>query len=167
MTRVCNRCNNEKDLELFTKNRSKSLGYDSLCKECRSSERKSKEYRIKERSRINSNPELKTKRNSYTYDWKKNNKDKVKKTQKNWFLKNLYGITLDQYNTIFTSQEGKCAICEIHQSELSKSLAVDHDHETGKIRNLLCADCNTALGLAKENPDLLIKMSEYIKLHKE
>ena len=158
MIRICNNCKEEKNLDLFVKNKSKPLGYDYLCKDCKNKERRTEDYRSKERSRIKNNPELREKRNRYSYDWKNKNKDKTFKTQKNWFLKKLYGITLEQYNMMFTAQEGKCALCERHQSILPKSLAVDHNHETGKIRKLLCADCNTALALAKESTDLLIKM---------
>lgn len=62
-----------------------------------------------------------------------------------------YGITVDIYNKIYNKQEGKCAICNIHQSKLRRSLNVDHDHTTGLVRGLLCYSCNLQLGAYKDN----------------
>src|SRR5690606_19146421 len=71
------------------------------------------------------------------------------------YLKTTYGITLDEYNELFAAQDGCCASCGVHQSELSKPLFVDHDHETGEIRGLLCQHCNTALGYARDDVNIL------------
>lgn len=76
--------------------------------------------------------------------------------------KNLYGITLEDYNNMFASQNGCCKICGTHQSELSKALSVDHCHNTLKVRGLLCGLCNTSLGGFKDNIDLLTKAIEYL-----
>jgi len=57
-----------------------------------------------------------------------------------------YGLSVKDWQLLFDKQEGKCAICGKHQSELSVALAVDHNHVTGKIRGLLCTKCNTGLG---------------------
>ena len=62
------------------------------------------------------------------------------------YLKRQYGISIDEYNLMFEVQQGKCAICGKHQTELKGVLVVDHCHETGKIRGLLCNDCNKGLG---------------------
>ena len=64
-------------------------------------------------------------------------------------IKHLYG-ELD-YNLIFEEQNGCCAICGRHQSQLSQSLCVDHDHKTGEIRGLLCSDCNLGLGCFQDS----------------
>lgn len=72
-------------------------------------------------------------------------------TAKKAHYKKQYGITLEDYNTLFNNQNGHCAICNLHQSELSRALAVDHCHITGKIRGLLCSNCNTSLGLLKDS----------------
>lgn len=147
----------------FQKKKSGRFGVVAICKSCESNKRSLPEYRAKERLRINSNPGLLKKRNEQTKKWKFENKSKVAKIQKNWFLKNLYGIGISEYNLMYENQNGRCAICNTHQSELKKSLCVDHDHETGKIRGLLCSDCNTSLGLAKENVEILHKMIRYLK----
>lgn len=62
-------------------------------------------------------------------------------------LKERYQLTIEDYNKLFQEQQGCCAICGKHQSELKHRLNVDHNHKTGKIRGLLCPKCNTALGV--------------------
>jgi len=63
------------------------------------------------------------------------------------------------YNAMWAAQDGLCAICRL---ECSKSLAVDHDHKTGKIRGLLCKKCNMALGLLKDDIQLMSRAIEYL-----
>jgi len=109
--------------------------------------------------------------------WREENKDSLKKhlsdyykenaeSYKSSYLMRTYGITLEDYNEMFSEQSGCCAICNTHQSEFKKSLCVDHCHTTGKVRGLLCQFCNTALGMMKDNPELLIKGAEYVNKHK-
>lgn len=90
-----------------------------------------------------------------------------RRNQKNYtkekHLKNRYGITLNEYNLMFSEQKGCCKICGTHQSELKKSLAVDHCHTQGDVRGLLCQNCNTALGLFKDNIKALENAIEYLK----
>jgi hypothetical protein len=74
-----------------------------------------------------------------------------------------YGISLDQYDAIFAKQEGKCAICNRHQSEFKRALAVDHSHETSKVRGLLCFACNSGIGKLQDNPDLLDSAARYLR----
>lgn len=78
-------------------------------------------------------------------------------------LKTKYGINNKQYNQLFKQQNGKCKICSISQNELFARLVVDHDHKTKKVRALLCHNCNTGLGLFKENINSLIKAIEYLQ----
>src|SRR5450830_834703 len=61
--------------------------------------------------------------------------------------KKLYGISLVQYNEMLDKQEYRCAMCDRQVSEFSKALHVDHNHSTGKVRGLLCVNCNSGLGL--------------------
>lgn len=77
-------------------------------------------------------------------------------------LRNLYGITLEDYNQIFAEQNGSCLICGKSQLELKKRLHVDHDHKTGKIRGLLCNSCNQGLGYFKDNKESLLKAIKYL-----
>ena len=89
----------------------------------------------------------------------KHRKEQVKDYQLSYY----FGISLDEYNKMFDSQQGCCAICGTHQSSLSKSLAVDHDHITGKVRGLLCNKCNAALGLLKDDPEVVKKAAGYLE----
>lgn len=70
-------------------------------------------------------------------------KDRFKKNARSWHLKKKYGITVEQYDEILKSQYGSCAICD---RIFDINLAVDHNHETGKIRGLLCFVCNVTVG---------------------
>ena len=75
-----------------------------------------------------------------------------------------YGLSTDEYNALFASQKGCCAVCGAHQGVLNHTLYIDHDHNTGKVRGLLCSRCNQAVGYA-ESPDL-DKILAYIEKFK-
>lgn len=70
-----------------------------------------------------------------------------------------YNITRDCYDTMLTAQGGKCIICDEHYGS---DLRVDHDHETNEIRGLLCSNCNSGLGLFKENANRMQRAIEYL-----
>ena len=84
-------------------------------------------------------------------------------------LKKRYGVTVEQYNEMLAEQNGVCAVCEKPEANeiggKTPSLAVDHDHKTGKIRALLCSNCNRALGLFNDDPALLAKAQSYVLYH--
>jgi hypothetical protein len=92
----------------------------------------------------------------------KSKKGKTKDT----YLQREYGITIEQYDEMLLLQNHSCAICKIHIVNLDKELAVDHDHETGEVRELLCSNCNTALGLIKDKSWVAHRMFRYLKKHK-
>ena len=87
-----------------------------------------------------------------------NNKDNVKNT----YLQTNYGITLEHYNLLLEEQNKKCKICN-KNCPTGKSLAVDHNHETGKVRGLLCKNCNIGLGMFFDNLDFLESAVLYLK----
>lgn len=76
-------------------------------------------------------------------------------------LKRYFGITIDEYNQLFDTQDGKCAICS-NPTEKDKNLSIDHNHITGKTRGLLCSKCNFALGLVNEDISILQNMIKYL-----
>lgn len=80
-------------------------------------------------------------------------------------LRYSYGMTKDQHNEIYAKQNGVCAICKKPPKTRSgvKGLYVDHNHETGKPRALLCQHCNSALGFASDSPELLRAMADYLE----
>jgi prolyl oligopeptidase PreP (S9A serine peptidase family) len=94
---------------------------------------------------------------------KKYNKENPDK-RKSAILKYEYGITLDQYNEMFKAQEGKCAICERHQNKLTRTLCVDHDHKTNKVRALLCLTCNTDVSVVENR---LEEMTNYLNKYRK
>ena len=81
------------------------------------------------------------------------------------YYKKKYGISLQDYNDMFATQEGCCSICGRHQVEFKKSLHVDHCHDTGKVRELLCQSCNTGIGSLQDDPELLRVAIEYLEKH--
>lgn len=80
----------------------------------------------------------------------------------NTHLKSWYGITIEQYEEKLKEQNFACAICRRDQSLFKKRLHVDHNHETGKVRGLLCMDCNTRLETL-ENKEFCMKASLYFQ----
>lgn len=74
-----------------------------------------------------------------------------------------YGITLTDYDEMLESQGGGCAICGKTAEENDRRLCVDHDHETGEIRGLLCTQCNHALGLLQDSPEICKQAMLYLQ----
>ena len=99
-----------------------------------------------------------------TKTYHKNNRDKVIKQQLISHRRRQYGISEEQYNNMILSQNNICAICN---KPSSKTLHIDHDHETGKVRGLLCSSCNTAIGLFKEDIDSLSAAIKYLSSYQE
>jgi hypothetical protein len=82
--------------------------------------------------------------------------------QKAYSLRQLYGITAEQYAQMLDDQKGVCAICNSNNG--GKSLAVDHVHdESRRVRGLLCAKCNAGIGMFRDEPELLIKAIAYLE----
>ena len=79
-------------------------------------------------------------------------------------LSKAYGISFDTYIEMAIEQDGLCAICQ-KPSVLGKHLRVDHDHETGAVRGLLCDGCNVALGFVYEDVRTLQRMIDYLNKH--
>lgn len=85
------------------------------------------------------------------------NKDRWRNNE----FKRKYGITVDDYNQLLTEQQGCCKMCGKHESELNKSLCIDHCHHSGHVRALLCSNCNLAFGLLFEDTDIMKSMIKY------
>lgn len=77
-----------------------------------------------------------------------------------------FGITLDDYCKMLEDQNGQCAICGTNRQP-KKALCVDHDHDTGEIRGLLCMKCNVALGLMDNNIESLQNAINYLRKLKD
>lgn len=85
-------------------------------------------------------------------------------------IRRYYGMSAEQYASKLLAQGGVCAICARPETVVLhgtvKPLSVDHDHETGEIRELLCNACNHMLGHAEENSDVLDRAAAYLRKHK-
>lgn len=83
------------------------------------------------------------------------------KTQRKILLKKRYGLSLEGYAAMLDRQNGVCAICR--EKEVNKPLGVDHDHKTGKVRDLLCDSCNLGLGRFNDDPARLRGGADYVE----
>jgi hypothetical protein len=75
-------------------------------------------------------------------------------------LKKHYGMSEQDYNALLEKQEGRCAICNNY-----RKLVVDHCHQYGTVRALLCSNCNSAIGLLAENPFTIKAAAAYVEAH--
>lgn len=89
------------------------------------------------------------------------NRELINIRRMNSYLKCAYGITYEQQKQMFIAQEGKCAICGRPFTD-RKNMHVDHDHNTGQVRELLCQNCNQGIGLLNEDISLLSKAINYL-----
>ncbi len=85
-----------------------------------------------------------------------------------WRLAKKYNMTTEEFSALLKKQRGKCRICGTKSehwwtNEFNGGLHIDHHHGCGSVRGLLCSDCNTALGLLKENEKLFIQAAKYLK----
>lgn len=91
--------------------------------------------------------------------WRKNNHYKR--------LKYIYGVSLEDIKQIYKIQNELCAICGGKQIKGTNAwgvdLHIDHNHKNGKVRGLLCRNCNTGIGLFDDNPELLLKAIKYLE----
>ena len=79
-----------------------------------------------------------------------------------------YGISQETFDLILARQENRCAICKRIFDTTAHRLKpnVDHDHKTREVRALLCGYCNSALGELQDDPQIVLRAYEYLKLHK-
>ena len=130
---ICTRCNKSQPASEFSPDRRKKSGLQARCKTC-------------------------------CNQWQKENPEFSRK----WFFQKKYGITIGQYELMHKEQDGKCACCgqpeyrRDHRTNKLRLLCVDHDHGTGRVRALLCDDCNVAVGRMKELPERAMMLYNYL-----
>lgn len=159
--RTCSKCGKEKSDDKFYSRRE---GWRlRTCKECvRAASRAWRDANVE---RVNArvkawnaaNPE-RVKAN--TLAWQRANPESRRSSQ----LKHHYGITLQEWGVMLGKQEGLCAIC---CSVLDRGMHthVDHDHNTGKVRALLCSQCNKGIGCFRDDAENLVLAAKYIQDH--
>jgi len=159
-TKICYQCKSEKTFANFYKDKTKTDGLSPRCIDC--DKKKATNFRQNNKEKVSE-----THKKYYI-----KNKDtilatiKTKRLQlRNGELKRDYGITLEDYNNMFEEQNGVCAICGKPETSKYTNLQVDHNHVTGKIRELLCGKCNRMLGHVNDNIDILKSAIEYLEKH--
>ncbi len=161
-------------------------GYRLRCKECTHRIRvrnyiKNPEKYIKNASvwksenRYRINEQVRQDRIDNPEKYKKWSEDHYKRNRDNLSIKKSLKerkIDKDFYDKMLKEQDNLCAICDLAERRMARNseqptrLCIDHDHETGTVRQLLCHDCNTALGKMKDSPELLLKAADYLIKHK-
>lgn len=84
------------------------------------------------------------------------------KNYKDTWLKYTYGISIEDYEQMIIDQNECCAICGKQQNEFNKPLFIDHNHDTGEIRGLLCLKCNSGIGLLNDDPEIIQMALNYL-----
>ena len=138
--KTCTKCGQQKPLDEFyrfnPRPRNPEGGHFGECKECNRA--RGRAYMASRRA---ADPE---------YSWKQS-------------LKRLYGITPDEYFELLAAQGGGCAICTAEKpGGRGKRFHVDHDHETGEVRGLLCHACNIGLGAFGDDIDRMTAAMAYL-----
>ena len=102
-------------------------------------------------------PETKKKDYKRNRRWRKEHKERYIYSQFKSRLKLEYNMTMEEFRAMETKQQGCCALCEREEF-----LVIDHNHETGKVRGLLCRACNLLVGVLEKFEDLLPKVGDYL-----
>jgi hypothetical protein len=133
----CNKCGKDKSIHDFCIDKTRPSGHSKPCKSCHTEDGRK---------------------------YKKDNPLKVKQYFRNNHLAKTYGVSTDWYKLKIESQNNLCAICKRSESAYG-NLCVDHDHNTGKVRDLLCNRCNSAIGFLDEDILRFEAAIEYLKKH--
>lgn len=97
-----------------------------------------------------------------TQRWKERNPEKWQRIRRNSVLKREFGITLHDFERMLEAQDFKCAICH---GELVPWPHLDHNHETGAVREILCGSCNLGIGHVRDDPVIADAMAAYLRRH--
>lgn len=157
-TKTCSRCQFDKDVDQFDNDSSRKDGRYPYCKECSKAAKRTSNAKLKAE-----NPEEWARRRAeYVLRYKERHPERIKETERRVGLKRKYGITLEEYNDILIQQGGCCAICG-YVPHPDQNFPVDHCHDSGRVRAILCPKCNLGLGNFNEDPDLLEAAAEYLR----
>jgi peptide methionine sulfoxide reductase MsrB len=141
-TKRCGKCGDTKPITDFSLNKGKGDGHHYWCKLC------ANEYNRMRNQRVYTEAFIRAKN-----------------------LKQLYGMSSEDYQLIFLAQNGVCAACGQpetaidHRTKQVKNLQIDHCHTTGRVRALLCKECNNALGLLHDDKERIRLLLRYVEFH--
>lgn len=149
----CSKCGQKKNLSEFGKDKRTSDGYFCWCKLC------AKHYRTKWARQDRKKYPEKYLTRSREYSTK--NAKRVKAKGRKSKLKINYDLSVEDWEKMYIDQKGVCAICD--GFILSEQMQVDHNHQTRRVRKLLCRRCNTLLGWVEKYPRLVKLCFEYLR----
>lgn len=149
----CSVCGESKDLDAFNRRKDSRDGLQPKCKVCERAYKRAWKDRNQERARI-------TRR-----AWRIANPEAYQAIRRRDHLKYRYGLTEPEYLCLFETQDGCCALCETPGTLWPNPghLKVDHCHETGVVRGLLCTTCNLGLGMLGDNSTGLERALAYLR----
>ncbi len=120
-----------------------------------------------EKKKANTKPELhKEDQNLRAKKSYWNLSEEARKVRSRKTLCRRYGMTPEVYDAMLERQGGGCKICGTKTPSKGKSFHVDHCHRTGRVRGILCHHCNVAIGLLREDVDIVRKVLEYLEIHR-
>lgn len=149
MKKRCSKCKKQRAISKFYKNKSKKDGYDEYCRDCRNA----RTTLYKQTSTQHAKKARQAGKKYY-----KKNRDYILKKARRTFLKRKYGLSKAAYKKMLESQDYVCAVCGS-----DSRLVVDHDHNTGKVRGLLCYRCNIGLGYFERDFSWLRAAKKYLR----
>lgn len=178
-TKKCTTCKIEQPLSEYRKDASRSNGIHPTCNSCNKEIQRKWYKNNKEKARNNSSKryhEQKDIINAKRRENRKNNPEEVRAKARShynpiaskvasWKNAGIKDMTYERYLSMSDAQNNSCAICNTHQSSLKRQLSVDHNHDTGEARGLLCDACNGGIGKLKDSVNLLEKAIKYLKDH--
>jgi hypothetical protein len=144
--RVCPNCDRTLHVSHFYKSTQTKDRLERHCKDCQRAYVVDWQRRNKEKF------------NSYQREWRSQNKEKHAASAKYSKIRNKYGLSREEYDSLM--EQSHCGICDADLTE--RKPALDHCHATGKIRGVLCSQCNTGLGMFHNNPEALRRAAEYL-----
>lgn len=163
--KTCKRCNESKPLSDFYKEKRSPDGLYARCKSCHIKQVNGEIAPIKYRNPSVNSKNRKAKRPFIGPVKPKNVNKYIYKYYDRSPTYRQYGLTHQEFQDLYDSSKGLCAICGTSEEDNGRALAIDHCHDTLKVRGLLCDRCNHGLGHFKDNPDFLNAAIEYLKSH--
>lgn len=127
------------------------------CRDC-STQKDADQFDLREKNGINRQMRCKDCTRIYARERYRRHKDRQRFVR----LKKVYGLTESQFLSLHAQQGGRCKICLKHESDMAHGLHVDHCHETGLVRGLLCFNCNRGLGSFKDDLQSLRAAIRYL-----
>ena len=165
LDRSCSTCGETKPLTEFYPRLDRPLGREYVCKACRRKSAKAYREANPEKVRLaKAAAKAKDPERYRRLTRESAARRREHKAPDHWaaWIKKSYGMSAKEYTGLFEKQKGRCAIC---RNITKYRLCVDHDHETGLVRGLLCKPCNSSLGGFKDNADLLQKALAYLQFY--